>query len=1078
MTRLRFALDQRFLWIASFALLSAWQTPARAGEPLPEVVEFNRDIRPILSDRCFQCHGPDANQREAELRLDHKEGAFAMRDGRAVLVPGRPEESELYRRISSADQDMRMPPADEGKPLSQREQALFRRWIEQGAHWQKHWSLLAPRRPEVPSVRQKTWPRNAIDAFLLARLEREGLTPSPPADKEMLIRRVTLDLTGLPPTPAQVDAFLADDSPGAYERVVDRLLASPRYGERKAILWLDAARYADTSGYQTDGVREMWRWRDWVIGAYNRNLPFDRFTSEQLAGDLLPDPTLEQLIATGFNRNHRMNSEGGIVPEEFLVEYAVDRVDTTFTVWLGLTIGCARCHEHKYDPIPQEDFYRVLAYFNNVPERGRVIKYGNEAPFIKAPTPPMQARLEALDRHVAEAGQAFAALKDRLAAEQRKWEQRVAAGKQDVSNPSWMPEDGLAYHFPLDESLAPKRSKHSKGKTETEKAAKDKPAASEKQSEASVELAAGRFGKAALFDGKHEVELGAVKQLTGADRFSISCWVYLEERQTAPLVSIMNDDDSRDKGLALRVRGGRVVFNFGQRWLDDAIRIETKAKLEPQRWHHIALTYGGSQRAAGTKLYIDGGEQETRVLLDFFTGTVGVSKPLRLGSQGGKERLRGRIDELRIYHRELPAREVLMLSSARPLPDIVRTKPSERTAAESTRLAAYYLHRHAPQEVRAAAERLASLREKRQALWDDIPTTMVMQERSEVQPTFLLERGQYDKRGKPVTRGVPQCLPPLPEGAANNRLGFAKWLFLPGHPLTARVAVNRMWQMHFGTGLVATPEDFGSQGDWPTHPKLLDWLATELVRTGWDVKRMHRLVVTSAAYRQWSGITPKAKQADPDNRLLSRFPRLRLTAEVVRDQALAAAGLLDTRIGGPSVKPYQPAGLWEEIASDRYQQDHGRKLYRRSLYTFWKRTVPPPSMTTFDATSREACTVQRSRTNTPLQALALLNDVTYVEAARKLAERVLREAGTSPESRLTRAFRWVTGRHPASAELAVLKRHVQRTHKRFENDPKAAEALLSVGEAPRDESLPVAAVAAYASAANLILNLDEVVMRE
>jgi len=791
------------MMIRSFLLVLCWIgliAPAWAGLP-GERVDFNRDIRPLLSDTCFQCHGPDPKTRKADLRLDTRAGAVEDRGGTAAIVPGKPEQSALLARITATDATERMPPAKTGKKLTDAQVQLVRRWIEQGAEYKGHWSFIPPTRPALPAVKDAGWVRTPIDRFILVRLEREGLRPSAEADRVTLIRRLTLDLTGLPPAPAEVDAFLADARPDAYEYLVDRLLGSARYGERMALEWLDAARFADTHGFHIDSGRDMTRWRDWVIDAFNSNKPFDQFSIEQIAGDLLPNATVAQKIASGFHRNHMINYEGGAIPEEYHNAYIVDRVNTTATVWLGLALACAQCHDHKYDPFTQKEYYQLYAFFHNVPESGLDGRKGNAAPVLRTPRPEQQRKLEEL-------AAAISALEKKLA------------------------------------GMAPEKKK------------------------------------------------------------------------------------------------------------------------------------------------------------------------------GNAE--------------------------------------------------------------------LAELRKKLADTEARIPSTMVMQEMPQPRDTFVLLRGQYDKKGAKVQAGVPAALPPLPQGAPANRLGLARWLVQPDQPLTARVIVNRYWQMYFGTGIVKTSEDFGSQGDWPTHPELLDWLACEFRDGGWNVKQMQRLIVTSATYRQSSALTPALLARDPDNRLLARMSRLRLQAEFLRDQALAISGLLNGTIGGASVSPYQPPGIWEELGSRAdfrnfsaqvYEQSKGKDLYRRTMYTFWKRTAPPPSLMTLDAPDRETCTVRRSRTNTPLQALVLLNDPTYVEASRQLAERVLREGGRNTQDRLTLAFRLAVARKPRPAELDVLRRMLDRQLAIYHKDQAAALKLLSVGEAPRDDKLDPAEAAARAVVANAILNLDETLTR-
>jgi hypothetical protein len=1040
------------------AMLALLMPPVRGGDRVPDVVEFNRDIRPILSDNCFQCHGPDKGNRKAKLRLDTKAGTLADRGGYRAVEPSHPERSELLKRILHQDESQRMPPAKAGRRLSPRQAELLRRWIAQGARWQKHWSLLAPHRPMPPQVKDAGWLRNPIDAFILARLEPEGLRPSAEADRTTLIRRVTLDLTGLPPTPAEVDAFLQDASPDAYEKVVDRLLASPRYGERMAARWLDAARYADTNGYQTDGERIMWRWRDWVIEAYNANMPFDQFTLEQIAGDMLPGATLDQKIATGFNRNHRGNAEGGVIPEEFAVEYVVDRVDTTATVWLGLTAGCARCHDHKYDPISQREFYRLFALFNNVPEKGKAIKYGNSPPMIPAPTRDQQAQLVKLDADLHAAAAAFASLQPQIAGLEARWEKSPAASGPIL----WNLTRGLVACYPLD------------GTTD---AAVDGLAAARFRDGAPA-FVPGHRGQAASLDGTRYLEAGDVGDFGFFDKFSFAAWICPTGNEGGTILSRMLDED-RGEGYRVALQGGKAHVQLVKRWLDDAIRVETVRSLEPGRWHHVLVTYDGSRVAAGIKVYIDGQPERLKVNLDDLNQSFKTAEPLRIGAGGGpQQRFRGAIADVRIFNEALSADDAALVATPEHVHEIAALAPASRSHGQASKLRSYFLAAVAPPAIRQAHDRLTALRRERVRFLESVPTTMVMEEMTRPRDTFVLIRGEYDKKGAKVSAGVPASLPALAKGAPNNRLGFARWLVDPANPLTARVAVNRFWQMYFGTGLVKTVEDFGSQGEWPSHPELLDWLATEFVRSGWDAKAIQRLIVTSATYRQSSRVDKTLLERDPDNRLLARGPRFRLSAGAIRDQALAVSGLLVERLGGPSVKPYQPPGLWEDLAGERYVQDHGDKLYRRSLYTFWKRTVAPPALLTFDAAGRETCVVRETRTNTPLQALNLMNDVTYIEASRKVAERLMMQGGATPAERLGYAFHLLAGRPPRPAELRILCAGFERHLGHYDKDRHAALALLRAGESPRTGQLDVGELAAYTAMAGLLLNLDEVITKE
>jgi len=1052
------------------ALATLWLLPfpaaiRAAGPPIPAQIEFNRDIRPILSDTCFQCHGPDKAKRKADLRLDLEASAKARLGEHYAIVPGQPARSELIRRVTTSDPDDHMPPASAGRQLTPSQVELLRRWIEQGAKWAAHWAFIPPKRPRVPSTaHRQSSIGNPIDAFILARLAQEKLTPSPEADRATLVRRVSLDLTGLPPTLAEADAFLADTSPQAYERVVDRLLASPRHGERMASRWLDAARYADTSGYQSDGERSMWRWRDWVIDAHNRNLPFDQFTIEQLAGDLLPKATLAQQIATGFNRNHRGNAEGGIVPEEYAVEYVVDRVDTTATVRLGLTLGCARCHDHKYDPVTQREFYQLFAFFNNVPEKGRAIKIGNSPPVIAAPTDAQQKELAKLELELAAAEARLRELEPQIVAAQAAWENSLGAAPPLT----WTVTNGLLARFELAGKLADVFGTNPPARFEGGQTA----------------FAPGRDGSVAALDGQRFINCGDVGNFGFFDQFTLAAWVQPRGTNGGALLSRMagQPEDSGfasdAEGYSVHLRRGRLQVHLTKRWLDDALRVETESTLAPGQWHHVIVVYDGSRLAAGVKVFVNGQPQKLRVLLDELNQTFQTKQPFRIGSGGAAgDRFHGLVRDVRIYARALTAEEAGIVATAEGVTELAAIPAAQRTPHQAAKLRSGFLAEHAPALQRAAQASAAVLRERRAKFMESLPTVMVMEEMAKPRETFVLKRGEYDKPGERVTPGVPASLPPLPAGAASNRLGLARWLVSPTNPLTARVAVNHHWQMLFGTGLVKTTEDFGSQGEPPSHPELLDWLATEFVRTGWDVKRLLKTLVMSATYRQSCRATPELLARDPDNRLLARGPRVRLPAEMIRDQALAVSGLLVGEIGGPSVKPYQPKGLWKDLTGTDYEPDHGDKLWRRSLYTFWKRTSPQPTMTTFDAAGREACSVRPSRTSTPLQALALMNDVTFVEAARRLAQRVLREAAT-PEGRVRLAFRLVLAREPKPAELAVLLGGLNDHLARFRADPKAALALVSAGESPRDPTLEVAEHAAYSALAGLILNLDEAITRQ
>ena len=990
----------------------------------PEKIDYSRDIRPLLSNHCFQCHGPGGKPKGG-LRLDLREDALReLKSGARALVPGNPAKSELVRRILSADPDEQMPPAETRKPLKAAEKELLKRWIAEGAEYGAHWAFVPPRRVEPPAVKNAAWPRNPVDRFILARLEREGLAPSPEADKVTLLRRATLDLTGLPPTPAEVDAFLADPSRDAYEKQIDRLLASPAYGERMATQWLDAARYADTNGYQVDSVRTMWPWRDWVIRAFNENLPFDRFTTEQLAGDLLPGATVQQQVATGFNRNHRINEEGGAIDAEFRVEYVVDRVETTATVWLALTLGCARCHDHKYDPVSQKEFYRFFAFFNNLPEAG--VAGGNPDPVVKVPTAEQQKKLDELAAEIQGHEARMTAANPEVDAAQAAWEKSLAergVDKWEVLLPLAPKSKGGATLQVLDDKSV--LASGTNPETETYTLEAETPL----KSVTAIRLEAlpheslpaqgpGRAGNGNIVLSEIHVAAGTAKPKIKAAQADHSQQDY----------GVDGSFDGKPKtGWALHPHFGKpheATFELSAPLQGDALRLTVTLDFQHGSQHQL-----GRFRLAATD----------------------AKNPL--GVQGIPGAIRA----------------------------ILKVAPEARSEKQKADLRSHYRSAVSP-ALKAVSDRLAALRKERSDLEKSVPAGMVMRDMAKPRDTFVLKRGLYDQPGEKVTAGVPAALPPLPEGAAADRLGLAKWLLDPSHPLTSRVAVNRFWQMLFGTGLVRTIENLGSQAEWPSHPELFDWLATEFIRTKWDMKALLKLVMTSATYRQSSRVTPALLAKDPENRLLARAPRLRLPAEFLRDQALAASGLLARKIGGPSVKPYQPAGLWEEMAYgpgvNVYTPDKGESLFRRSMYTFWRRTVPPPGMTTFDAPSREVCTVNRSRTNTPLQALALLNEPIYVEASRHLAQRALKEAGPTPEERLTHLFRLVLARKPSPAELKVLRGGVDRHLAEFASKPDAAKKLIGVGESARDEKLDPAQLAAYAAQAAVLLNLDEAVTRE
>jgi len=1018
---------------------------AATGEPL----SYNRDIRPILSDNCFACHGPDKAKQKGGLRLDMRETALQpVKSGALAVVPGKPEASEAIVRILTDDPDDQMPPPDSGRKLTASQKELLRRWIEEGAVYQKHWAFEPVRKTPAPGN------VNVIDFFIGEGLKKSKLKTSPPAAPETQLRRVTLDLTGLPPTLAETDAFLADvrqlGLDAAYEAAVDRLLRSPRHGEHMAWQWLEAARYADTDGYQNDGPREMWRWRDWVIDAYNANMPFDQFTIEQLAGDLLPNPTHQQLIATAFNRNNRYNSEEGIPIDEFLLENAVDRADTTATVWMGMTLGCARCHDHKYDPFSQKEYYQIIDYFNDVAESGRAVKFGNSEPWIKTPTPEQRAKLATYEDKLNQARAALGEADREISEAQTQWEKSPSISVPVVRL-------GLDFHYAFD--------------TEDERAAAKLSGAALQQ---------GIHGTAAMIADRGYFELEKIPGLIGNDRFSVAFWMKPSQVDAGPVLSNEMPGTGRN-GILVEFVAGRLRWNINTRWISGVSTIETRRTFQPGEWVHITLTNDGTQRAGGMKLYVNGEEQAVNVIRNTNSNTAKRDEgtAMRIGYSKHAGHWNGQVDELRFYTKRTLSRGEAELLAVRETPEVIAAlPPAQRTSAQSRLLRLAFLENGAG---KPHSNLLAAVQNARAALLayeDSLPTTMIMRDLPEGRPSFIRVRGVYDALGEKVAPGVPAVFPRLPNDAGNDRLAFARWLVSPQHPLTARVMVNRTWQLFFGRGFVNTTEDFGSQGELPSHPELLDTLAAEFMEAGWDTKALIRRIVLSATYRQSSNITAEHRRLDPDNILLARAPRLRLPGNILRDQALFASGLLVEKLGGPSVFPYQPAGLWEEASNAKYQPGKGEDLYRRSLYTYWKRTLAPPSMALLDTGDREYCTVKPKRTNTPLQALTLMNETTFFESARKLAERMWLEGGDTDASRVTFAFRTVATREPTANELKLLTRALDDYRREFETDPTAAPASLKTGESPVAKNLPPVELAAAAALANVLFNLDEATTRE
>ena len=1026
--------------------LAVWTTAAWGVEAR---LDFNRDVRPILSDRCFACHGPDGEDRQAGLRLDDREAAAAeLASGARAIVPGDPKQSEIIARITSTDPDVVMPPPRLNKPITPAEAEILKRWIAEGAEYRGHWAFERLERPAVPDVKNTAWPRTPIDRFILTRLEHEGLAPNPEADRVTLARRLALDLTGLPPEPAAVDAFVADASADAYERYVDSLLASPHYGERMAIEWLDASRYADSHGYQTDSSRSNWPWRDWLIRAYNDNLPFDQFTIHQLAGDMLEHPSRDQIVATGFNRNHRINGEGGIIAEEWRVETVIDRVETTSQTWMALSAGCARCHDHKYDPLSQREFYALFALFNNVPESGTIMgslnrSGGNSDPLHLIPSPEQELEIGRLEKVVVDAEAAVQAEVANIDALVAKWEESIRPALA-APHDAWEPFEPLELR------------------------------------------SIGGAGFRRSEDGTWFVE----GKLTPRDTYEFETLVPADGLGGIRL-EVLPDASLAGGGFGRSGNGNVVVTKIeaeieppGDAKVIPVELVRAEATYEQDGWPAVSVLQMKGENGKGWG--IDGHDptkREPRRIALFPARAVPLPENSRLVVRIRQEAFDGHtIGRFRLAFS--PAEPALLGVDGSKLPPAVHealaVDAADRTPQQKTEIAKFYRANVDGPILRAQKAREAASKSL-DSFKASLPSAMVMQEGPQ-REAFVLLRGEYDKRGEQVTAALPAFLPPLPEGTKADRLALAKWLVSRDHPLTSRVWVNRTWERLFGTGLCKTSENLGSQAEYPSHPELLDWLAAEFMEAGWDMKRIVKLLVTSAVYRQAATVTPATLSADPANRLLARGPRIRLPAEMVRDAALAAGGLIVPSIGGPSVRPWMPDGVWDETSKygdlRGYVADSGPGRYRRTMYTIWKRTAAPPTMLLFDAPNRETCIVKRSRTNTPLQALALLNETTFVEAAHGLARRMIADGGATPADRIAHGFRLAIGRTPTAAEIAVLVAGFEADLSAFAAAPERAEKYAAVGLVKQPEAVPAVEFAAYSLAANVIFNLDEFVMRE
>jgi uncharacterized protein DUF1553/uncharacterized protein DUF1549/concanavalin A-like lectin/glucanase superfamily protein/cytochrome c len=1027
-----------------------------------DAILYNRDVRPILTDTCFPCHGPDSAARKADYRLDRRDDAI----GKKVIVPGHPDDSEMMRRILSSDPEEVMPPPSTKKKLTAEQKETLRRWIAGGAEYQPHWSFIAPTRPQPPAVKNTEWVRNQIDQFVLAKLEEKGLTPAPEADRPMLARRLSLDITGLPPNPNDVEEFVNDASPNAYEKLVDKFLESKAWGEHRGRYWLDVARYADTHGIHFDNYREMWTYREWVINAFNRNLPFDQFTIEQLAGDLLPNRTLEQQIASGFNRCNITTNEGGAIAEEYLVLYNRDRTETVSQVWMGLTTGCAVCHDHKFDPISQREFYSLAAFFNNTTQNAMDGNIKDTPPIITVPTAADRPRFEMLHSELAAAQQRIEARRKDARPEFDTW---LTTATPEALGAGAIPKD-LHLHAALNE-----------GQGKVAKFIVDGQPRDVTLSD-SATWTAGVSSQSLLVQGA-ACDLADVGDFEKDQQLTLAAWVKLQPNDSFGAIASRMHKPSEYRGWDFWVQGRRIGMHMISNWPEDGLKVVAQAQVNGNEWTHVAVTYDGSGKAAGVKIYYNGQLQKNNVENNKLNGSIRTSVPFRVGSRSAGDPLAAAgLQDLRLYKRALSTPEISAIAKVARFSGILAKAAEQRTDIEKNDVFPWWLEAFDKpfQELGAKVDAF----EREQA---DIKSrgtiAHVMNEKSEEAMAFILFRGEYDKRRDPVKPTTPAAFPAFPNEAPKNRLGIAQWLLRPEHPLTTRVTVDRFWQEVFGTGLVRTAGDFGIAGELPSHPELLDWMAIEFREKGWDVKQFFKLLLTSATYRQAAIVTAEKLNKDPQNRLLSRGPRFRMDAEMIRDYALAASGLLVPKLGGPSVKPYQPEGVWEAVAmigsnTRDYRRDSGENLYRRSLYTFWKRAAPPASLEIFNAPAREFCTVRRERTNTPLQALVTLNDVQFIEAARHLAQiAILEVPGDATESRLDFLARRLLSRPLRTQEVAVVRVSLAELLDYYAQHADDAKALITTGDSKPDASLPPEQLAAWTMLANELLNLDEVVCK-
>ncbi len=1039
-------------------LAAALLTGAAAGAA---PVEFNRDIRPILAEVCFHCHGPDPGSRKAGLRLDTEAGFFKEREGKFPVVKGHPEQSSLYQRLITTEEDDVMPPKKEHKDLKPAQIATVKAWIEQGAPWQPHWSFINPVRPKLPEVKNTAWVRNPVDRFVLSSLEKAGLQPAPEADRHTLARRLSLDITGLPPEPELVQAFADDKAPDAYEKLVEKLMKSEHWGEHRGRYWLDAARYGDTHGMHFDNYREMWPYRDWVIEAFNQNQPFDRFTVEQIAGDLLPNHTDSQLVATGFQRCNITTNEGGTIDEENLMLYAADRVQTLGWVYMGLTTNCSQCHDHKFDPITQRDYYSLAAFFRNTTQPAKDGNVKDSTPSLVMPSVADKPRWTALPAEIASATK----LRDGRKVEAHKeFDQWLASAKPE-SLDNDVPHEGLVVHLPLNEG------------TGSEVTGTCVPQTAIKATGPITWTPKGKLGPAPVMNRNATFELGALGDYEKNQAFSYGAWINAGKAGISGGIIARMDENNAYRGWDLWQQDRNLAVHIIDKYPDNALKVETvKPLLRPGVWQHVFVTYDGSGKPGGVKIYVDGVEEKVRASVNTLSpkASIRTTTSLRIGQRSSSNQVffGGSVQDMRLYSRRLKEEEVKSLASMGSLRAILAAASDKRTPKQREALYDHYLATR-DDKFKTISRGLTKLEAERDAIKTRSPQTHIQEEKMNSKAmTNILMRGAYDKKGEEVEANTPGFLPSLPEGAPRNRLGLAKWLVDPKNPLTSRVTVNRFWQEVFGTGIVKTSEDFGIMGMAPSHPEMLDWLAVEFRENGWDVKKFFKMLLTSAAYRQSAAATPDKIEKDPANRLLSRGPRFRMDGELIRDYALAASGTLSSKMGGPGTKPYQPDHVWDQVGignTRNYVQDTGENLYRRTVYDFWKRMAPPPNMDIFNAPAREVTCVRRDRTNTPLQALVTMNDPQFVEAARNLAQHAM-NAGDPVQFIAQRLL----CRPLKPQESSIISASHQDMQTYYQAHAEDAKALIKVGESVADAKLDPAQLAAWTMVCNQMMNLDEV----